>query len=368
MALPNKQTKKANLTIDELFRRPTPANPRTEDKDLLLAIQLSQQEHVNEQKRMFEQYALLSQKHFESAPSHSSEKRRFIKPDPEEYDDGIEGSTDDDDNQWFQTVSTRPQLPVKKAQPKSKPTPKTKSKLKEAQVQKKKNIPYKSTRAPASTPASVSINKYTTNTTVKRENDDMLLEIDNVDKWLDAKVEKTEESGMVEITDIDAFLDQAEQESQHIVTIDNDTQGELRTTTSNKQQLVACPLCQRPFQQGKVIQEHAAKCNNMISDTGSDSDCDVIDLINPANNSISKQIYTEEAQKEDDDGYLSPLEGFTSIQNGENEAFDPYFEQLQPKPKKPRAARGTRKPTSNRGGRAGRAGGRGRLKWYKKKS
>ncbi|CEP11930.1 hypothetical protein [Parasitella parasitica] len=369
MVLSNKQTKKANLTIDELFKRPISANRRTEDEDLLLAMRLSQQEHLNEQKKLLEQYALLSQKQFENAPSHTIKKKRLIKPDPEEHnDDKMEDFTDDDDDQWFQTVSIRPQPPVKKAQPKSRLEPRSKYKLKVAQAQKKaKDVFSDSTKTHALTPVSTFINKDTMNTSVKRENDEILLEVDDVDRWLDAKIEKTEESNMVEITDIDAFLDQVGPQPQHIVTIDEDAQEELRGNTSNSQQLVACPLCQRPFQQGKEIQEHAARCNNMISDSDSDSNCDVIDLINPANNSISKQTDLEKTQEEEDDGYLSPLEGFTSIQNGENEAFNPYFEQLQPKPKKTRASRGPRKPASNRGGRAGRGGGRNRFKWYKKK-
>ena len=52
----------------------------------------------------------------------------------------------------------------------------------------------------------------------------------------------------------------------------------------------------------------------------SDSDCSVIDLVDPDNSSKPK----------DDDGYLSPLEGFTNIKENRDDAqFNPFFQQLE---------------------------------------
>lgn len=73
----------------------------------------------------------------------------------------------------------------------------------------------------------------------------------------------------------------------------------------------------------------------MISD--SDSDSSIIDLVNtPA---IS--------DREDDDGYLSPLEGFVSLEN--NETQNPFLDQLQPTIKRKRATSTTiKKPYKKR--------------------
>lgn len=400
MGLQSNRNKKASLTIDELFKKTPPKRFNNEDEDLLRAMQLSQQEHVNEQKKLLEQYSLLSQRQFDHVAPHTTKKRRLIKMEEDEEDEGegeekVEDFTDDDEDQWFQTVSIRPQPPVKK------PQQQKKLKQKEKNKQKHKNIPSKAAETAAitttTTSASTSKSKDTTNNIVKKESNDMMLDIENVEDWLEAKLEKPETSDVLEITDLEAFLKDYEDEPQSdldtslkdyedepqsTITIADDE--ELQENTSRNVRLVACPLCQRSFKEGKDIQEHAAKCNNMISDTDSDSDCDIIDLINPANNHISKQTdaVQDEAEVEaaaaaatedDDDGYLSPLEGFTSIKNGQNnEAFNPYFEQLQkplPKSRATRAKRttntnGTRKTTPRRGG---KGGGRGRFKWYKKK-
>ncbi|KAG2190202.1 hypothetical protein INT46_008920 [Mucor plumbeus] len=386
MVLQSNRNKKATRTIDELFKKAPPNRSKNEDEDLLRAIQLSQQEHVNEQKKLLEQYSLLSQRQFDHAAPHTTKKRRLIKmEDKKNEEEKIEDITDDDEDQWFQTVSIRPQPPFKK------PQQKQKLKQKEKLKQKHKSIPSKAaetaTIITATTSASMTKSKDTTNNIIKKENNETILDIENVEDWLEAKLEKPEASDVLEITDLEAFLKNYddepqsdlntslkdyEDEPQSIITID-DEEG-LQENVLRNVRLVACPLCQRTFKEGKEIQKHAAKCNNMISDTDSDSDCDIIDLINPANNHISKQtVSVQDEAEEDDDGYLSPLEGFTSIKNGQNnEAFNPYFEQLQQPLPKPRATRpkkttninSTRKTTPRRGG---RGGGRGRFKWYKKK-
>ncbi|KAL7311355.1 hypothetical protein PS15m_009129 [Mucor circinelloides] len=375
MVLSSNRNKRGNLTLDELFKRP-PLQKRTnsEDEDLKLAIEMSQREHINEQKRLFEQFSLLSQKQFKSSAATSStatKKRRLIKVEPEEEEEEeekeerIESFTDDDDDQWFQTVSIRAQQPpAKNAQPKpklkQKETPKRKS---------KSNIPLpKSTTSTAST----SINNNTSNTIVKREDvNEVILDIDDLDEWLEAKTEKPEASEALEITDLDAYLDnyqdEDDEEPNSVIMIDDQEQD-----TPQESGYIPCPMCQKLFKQGRDIQEHASRCNNMISDTDTDSDCDIIDLINPANTVISKQtpLLPEAAQAQaaagqedddDDDGYLSPLEGFTSIKNDQNEALNPYFQQLQQPTPKPRKTRTTRKSTTTK------RGGRGRFRPYRRK-
>lgn len=230
-------------------------------------------------------------------------------------------------------------------------------------------------------------------TIVKQEvGNEILLDIDDVDEWLEAKTEKTEASDpALEITDLDAYLDNyqdddddedmdneptfvsmmdEQQEQQYIPSPPPPPPSAPRTSC----QYMPCPMCQKLFKQGRDIQEHAAECNNMISDTDSDSDCDIIDLINPANTMISKQTSPPpppslaeaqapvEIEDDDDDGYLSPLEGFTSIKNNQNEASNPYFQQLQQPAPKPRKARATKKSTTTK-----RGGGRGWFRPYRRK-
>ncbi|KAL9545300.1 hypothetical protein MBANPS3_007218 [Mucor bainieri] len=403
MVLSNNRKKRGNLTLDELFKRQPPQRrPLNEDEDLQLAMEMSQREHIDEQKRLLEQYSLLSQNRFKPSTSSSAattttatatasiRKRRLIKVDPEEEEEEpIENFTDDDDDdQWFQTVSMRSQQPPAKNTT-LKPKPKPKLKQKEpTEPKSRRHIP---TTLPTSTSATASTSTFSmhndTNnkntTTVKREEGgEVLLDIDDLDEWLDAKTEKTEASDpALEITDLDAYLDNyqkddedMEEEPRSIITIDDrDEQYEqynkpAPAPRAASPRYVPCPMCQKLFKQGSDIEEHAARCNNMISDTDSDSDsdCDIIDLINPANTVISKQTssppppppppptYAEASstqapiEEEDDDGYLSPLEGFTSIQNNQSEAFNPYFQQLQQPAPKPRKTRTTRKSTTKR--------------------
>ncbi|CAO3637068.1 unnamed protein product [Mucor fragilis] len=403
MVLSNNRKKRGKLTLDELFKRqpPPPSQRRStnEDEDLQRAMEMSQREHINEQKKLFEQYSLLSQKQFSpSTPSSTANTtamtgrmKRIIKAESEEQE-LIENFTDDDDDQWFQTVSMRPQQPpVKKAQPKPKP------KLKQKDIPKQKSkrhipTPPTSTFVTAFTSSSSSFSSMHNNDTtsssstiVKQEvGNEILLDIDDADEWLEAKTEKTEASDpALEITDLDAYLDNYQDDDEDM---DNEPTFVSMMDEQQEQQYIPppppsaprtscqympCPMCQKLFKQGRDIQEHAAECNNMISDTGSDSDCDIIDLINPANTMISKQTSPPpslaEAQapveiEDDDDGYLSPLEGFTSIKNNQNEASNPYFQQLQQPAPKPRKARATKKSTTTK-----RGGGRGRFRPYRRK-
>jgi hypothetical protein len=99
-----------------------------------------------------------------------------------------------------------------------------------------------------------------------------------------------------------------------------------------------CPLCQQLFKQGTVLEKHAAMCNDMLSD----SDCSVIDLVEQTEAADPMTI----DDKEEEDGYLSPLEGFTNLKdNRDNQAFGQYFAQLQPPPvqKRKRATSAPRK-------------------------
>ncbi|KAK4521155.1 NADH dehydrogenase [ubiquinone] 1 alpha subcomplex subunit [Mucor velutinosus] len=388
----NNRNKRGNLTLDELFKRlPPQKRPSSEDEDLQLAMEMSQREHINEQKRLLEQYALLSQKQFRpSTPSLATatmiaKKKRLIKVEPEEEEERIENFTDDDDSQWFQTVSMRSQQPPVKKAP-SKPKPKPKPKQKEASKQKsKRHIPLPPPTFTSATASTSSMHNDTSSniTIVKREDaGEVLLDIDDVDEWLEVKAEHTEASEpALEITDLDAYLDNyqneedMDQEPKSVITIDDqEEQHDIPPSPqASSPHCMPCPMCQKLFKQGRDIQEHAASCNNMVSDTDSDSDCDIIDLINPANTVISKQTSTPppslaEAstpvliEGEEEDGYLSPLEGFTSIKNNQNEAFNPYFQQLQQPTPKPRKARATRKSTTTK-----RGNGRGRFRPYRRK-
>lgn len=71
-----------------------------EEKEFQLALQLSQQEHINEQKKLLEKFARLDNNKFKV-----NKKKRLIAQEEEE-----EGEEDD----WFQTVSTRPQVKKEK--------------------------------------------------------------------------------------------------------------------------------------------------------------------------------------------------------------------------------------------------------------
>jgi hypothetical protein len=119
---------------------------------------------------------------------------------------------------------------------------------------------------------------------------------------------------------------------------------------------------------------HASNCEGLISD--SDSDCSVIDLIENPEAALRRRDSIEEIEveeitsslppvftlpqifspssppieqeepprnyqaEEEDDGYLSPLEGFTNI-NENNSEFNPYFAQLQAPIPTPRKGRST---------------------------
>lgn len=87
----------AKTSIKDLLRKSTKVS--IEEKELQLALELSAKEQVNEQKKLLEQFAKKCKRPM------VTRKQRIIKQD-----------IDDDHDQWFQTVSTRPQSikPVKK--------------------------------------------------------------------------------------------------------------------------------------------------------------------------------------------------------------------------------------------------------------
>lgn len=88
-------------TIRDLLQRGKKKR-ETEDKELQLALELSAKEQVNEQQRLLEQFSNYSQP--------VRKRKRMIKRDKEGEED-----------EWFQTISTRPQNKVKKVKQESEP-------------------------------------------------------------------------------------------------------------------------------------------------------------------------------------------------------------------------------------------------------
>lgn len=288
-------------TIVDFFKN----SPRKQDPDpeLLRALELSKKEFMKEQKRHL------------NIPEKQKKRKRIVQP------------ADDDEDDWFQTVSSRHQLPKK-------------------HVKVKKELP------PEEPP----------------------LVIENLSEWFEVKEEKANEKAY-EIPDLSAFLDQ-----------DNDEDD-----SRPGQESFECSICKNVFTTQREWDDHESNCSlTIISDDDEEeqqvvmeeeeeqqvileedeeidnSDCSVIDLVNNVYPTIqdsddnATMVVEDENQEEEDDGYLSPLEGFTNINENRSE-YNAYFEQLQqPTPVKRTRAASTGRSRGGRG-RGGRSrGGRGR--------
>lgn len=118
-----------------------------------------------------------------------------------------------------------------------------------------------------------------------------------------------------------------------------------------------------------ILDDHEAICRNAEVISDDDDNCSVIDLVdnNPEIYSVGNDYETQTVQENDndmeDDGYLSPLEGFTSISENREE-YNNYLQQLQHKPptkRKPRAKSATSASTQKKRQRYFAK------KWYRKK-
>lgn len=124
--MPRGRSNGGNATIKDMLKRPPPLRQTldSEEDDLRIALQLSKQEHVNEQKRIFEQLARLSrQGQTENEGAFRFKKRRIIQKESDGDEDGDiivkEAKDTEEEDQWFQTVSSRPQtrrIPLSKSE------------------------------------------------------------------------------------------------------------------------------------------------------------------------------------------------------------------------------------------------------------
>lgn len=252
-----------NATIKDMLKRPPPSSQQltsnSEDEDLRIALQLSKQEHVNEQKRIFEQLARLS-RHSSQTEDKSGfrlKKRRIIRRDSDEDEDEdndimVKTAKDtEDEDQWFQTVSSRPQPRRRISLSKNKSKERTKKIVEKKPIKK------------------------------EPEKNQVLLDIDDVSELITKEEEKEESYDLTSL-----LMD----ESDTNITEDrNDAEAP--------------------------------------KDEQSDSDCSVIDLVETP---WTEDIPQAEEEKEDDDGYLSPLEGFTSLKDvGDDASYNNYYNQFR---------------------------------------
>ncbi|KAG2195502.1 hypothetical protein INT47_012046 [Mucor saturninus] len=94
-------------TIRDLLQRRNKSEKDKEEEELQLALELSAKEQLNEQRRLLEQFSKKSQKRT------SIRKQRIIKRERQPEEEEEDG--------WFQTVSSRPQKVVKKVKKESEP-------------------------------------------------------------------------------------------------------------------------------------------------------------------------------------------------------------------------------------------------------
>ncbi|KAI9483033.1 MAG: hypothetical protein EXX96DRAFT_556585 [Benjaminiella poitrasii] len=303
-----------SYTLDELFRKNSSGHSQTEtnttdyDEELQLAIQLSREEHVDEQRRLLEQFSQLSQRIMtdpRNAASTSKPKNARLIP--------TTVPDDDDDDQWFQTISSRPQ-PRYAIKEKPRTTSKRKSSSNDS-GRKESTTEKERTRTKR---------KAKEKETVVKEENDVVFDIDDVSDWLQVKDEEegnsynNKEDNLV-IDDLTAFLNDDDEEEE----------------SSNM------------FEKERL--EMAIENDNAsIVSLNSDSEYSLIDLVNDPLEEEVQQEKEDNNDNNEDDGYLSPLEGFVNIKENRdnNEEFNPYFEQLQPKPKKSRRKKATTTTTT----------------------
>lgn len=108
-------------------------------------------------------------------------------------------------------------------------------------------------------------------------------------------------------------------------------------------------------------------CADRMVVSDSDTDCSVIDLVNnPEATTLGEEATIDPMTfEEEEDGYLSPLEGFTNLKdNRDDQAFGQYFAQLQQAPPKQRRKRTS---TSRNTGKSDTTTTRKKKRFYKKK-
>ncbi|GAA5798717.1 hypothetical protein HPULCUR_004122 [Helicostylum pulchrum] len=241
-------------SIKDLLKNGKPRS--SEDTQLKLALELSKEEHIKEQKRLLQQFSKPIQR-----------KRRIIQKEEEE-----------DNDDWFQTISSRPQ------------------------------------------------HKNQAKIEAKKEEEKVVV---NEDKEETVKHEEPFEFDLSSI-------------------FDNDEEQQEEENT-------------------EFLQDNANNTLPMVSDA--ESDCSVIDLCNEdanqTNTTKSAEHNVEQSMqqsvensvqgtRDNDDGYLSPLEGFVSL--NDSERSQQYLAQFTPKPtRKRKATTTTTKRKKNK-------------RWYKRKT
>ncbi|KAI8970181.1 hypothetical protein BDF20DRAFT_889733 [Mycotypha africana] len=365
-----------------------------DDPDLLLALQISKEEHLTEQKKLLEHFSRLSQAQNSNnsnrgssrsgnnrtktniTPNKKVKKERVIIDRSEDEDEtpvSLAQNVDTlEEDEWFETISPRPQLPRyltqrKKLSDKSTETVIFDKKGKEtttAATAKRKEITTDNTnanspyniisnidRSRAQAGGSTLSEMNSSKVVVKKEKDEegVLLDVDDMSEWLKVKEEEDVGDGEGDnhhlvIDDFTAFLN--EEDSQKDIVTNKELSQPHKETED-----VYLPIdfnINEGNTEGSIILIDDDDDNikyQATSDIDDASDCSVIDLVNP-NNNTTNNSQSQQQVHEEDDGYLSPLEGFTNLDRS-NAEFNPFFEQLQPRAPAKRTRKSTAASTSS---------------------
>jgi flagellar motor protein MotB len=212
----------ASYTIEELFKKNSQKTihqdqPDDED-DLLLALRLSEQEQVNEQRRLLEQFSQLSQRSI--SKQNAKAKKRAIQPLEEEKEK-------EDEDQWFQTVSSRPQPAYKILKQKNKTLESKKRIEKKLPLRHNKDTEETSLLKPVKT---------------EKDNDEIVLDIDDMSEWLQAKEEpeQAEEDDLV-IEDMSEWLRAKDEPDTEPDLIIDDMSEWLRVKEEDEPEITSIP-------------------------------------------------------------------------------------------------------------------------------
>ncbi|KAI8890195.1 hypothetical protein K501DRAFT_328590 [Backusella circina FSU 941] len=341
----HRQVKNSNNLTNWLAQ--TQEKKPSTDNELQKALELSQKEHIAEQQRIFQQVKRLNKG---KQPVRS---RPLVFPLPK--------PNDEDEDDFFQTVSTRPPLIKKEKTKKNADKMKSQSHIKKEGKEEEEE--------------QLIIDDVTEWLDAKKEKEEEIFEIDNVSKWLQEEMipkreKQDEEEETLEIEDVSAWLEE-----------DNQTNGQDPTPSKKKQRRVRCHICNQLVERD-VIRLHTRECTMMDEDDNNSnmaafasnnkqecpicfglfnaneieahsSNCNIQD-----NNGLAfefnmeRQVYDVESgdsssecsfidmsssqfneasiipqQDEEDSGYLSPLEGHVNILDNP-ERYQAFFNQF----------------------------------------
>ncbi|KAG1150209.1 hypothetical protein G6F37_006717 [Rhizopus arrhizus] len=330
---------KKQYKLYDLYQRKKPKENK-EEQELKLALELSKKEHILEQKRLFE---LLKQQQ--------------------------QQSKDDDDDDWFQTISYRaPAVKPKSTTIKPKRSRKIKTESQEESLiiddlsmfLKKEQLEEEKEGTLVIEDLSMFLKK-------EDPEEQQQLVIENLTEFLQSDHEDQTTSKTTprkskttprkskttprkpKITNTKPRSSRKTKTTKHSpVAINSESIAILPNPNITVQQIeknIKCPVCDQWFVDELSAQQHLPYCNveeemevendqhqeeeTLIEDLVSESDCSVVDLCNP---------------QEDDDGYLSPLEGFTNILDIQGD--NPYLAQFEPSANKSKRKKRVTTPTA----------------------